>query len=292
MVQVEAAESQLSISPYVALRSLLLPWFKSELEAALALKPPEKGEGALISSISKASSIDELLPLISEARGLARLEAVSKLAELARNSEIREKILSLLREPSYEKVSGDLLVALGKLGLENGLPVTENIISVFDELPDSVKAQACVVLGVLRDEKAADLVWSFLQRVSGDRQLSTAALMALVDLGDDRANDIIVSALEKGDFTVEHLGLAARIGDERVVKPIMKLALLSDNPRLRVAAINVLAYIVKMKGTRPILPYLSHSKKTIKRLARQVVKLSRQPLSYFKLFHPLDKEFY
>jgi len=289
---VDAGGSLLYISPYVALRGLLLPWFKSELEATLALKPPERGEGSLISSISKASSIDELLPLIPEAGGLARLEAVSKLAELAKNGEAQDKLLSLMKEPAYEKISGDLLVALGKLGLEKGLPVAEKIRSIFDELPDSVKAQACVVLGVLRDEKAVNLVWSFFQRVSENRQLSTAALMALVDLGDERVNDVISSALEKGDFTLEHLGLAARTGNETTVKPLMKLALFSDNLRLRAAAINALAYIVKVKGTRSILPYLSHSKKPIKKLARQVVKLSRQPLSYFKLFHPPDREFY
>lgn len=288
----EAGEPQLTVSPHVALRSLLLPWFKSELEAALALRPPEKGEGALISSISRASSIEEILPLIPEATGIARLEAVSKLAELAKSGEVQDKLVSLLKNPEYERISGDILVALGKLGLEGGLPVAEKIRGIFDELTDSVKAQACMVLGVLRDEKAADLIWEFLQRVSGDRKLSAAALMALVDLGDVRANDIIVSALERGDFTMEHLGLAARVGEERTVKKLMELALLSENPRLRVAAINALAYIVKVKGTRPILPYLSHSKRTIKKVARQVVKLSRQPLSYFKLFHPLDKEFY
>lgn len=288
----ESSESQLSISPYVALRSLFLPWFKSELEAVLAFKPPAKGEGALISSISKASSIDELIPLIPEARGLARFEAVSKLAELARSSEVQDRILSMLGKPEYEKISGDLLVALGKLGLEDGLPVAEKIRSVFEGLPASVKAQACIVLGVLRDREAADLVWDFFQKVSGDRQLSAAALVALADIGDERVNDVVVSALEKGDFTLEHLGLAARIGDERAVKPLVKLALLSENPNLRAAAVNALAYIVKARGTRPILPYLSHREKRVKQFARRVVKLSKQPLSYFKLLHPPDKEFY
>ncbi|MBS7287849.1 MAG: hypothetical protein KIH01_03665 [Candidatus Freyarchaeota archaeon] len=291
MVRVEAGGPQPTISPHVALRSLLLSWFKSELEAALALRPPVKGEGSLISSISKASSVEELLPLIPEATGIARLEAISKLAELAKNGEVQDKLVSLLKNPDYEKVSGDILVALGKLGLEDGLPVAEKIRSTFNELPDSVKAQACMVLGVLRDEKAADLIWDFLQRVSGDRQLSAAALMALVDLGDVRANDVIVSALEGGDFTLEHLGLAARVGEERAVKKLMEL-LLSGNSQLRAAAMNALAYIVKVRGTRPLLPYLSHSKRPVKKLARQVVRLSRQSLSYFKLFHPLDKEFY
>ncbi len=286
------AKPHQSINPYIALRSLLLPWFESELEVALTLIPPEKGEGALLLSISKASSIEDLLPLVSEAKGIARFEAVSKLAELAGSGEELEKAVSLLKDPSNEKVSGDLLIALGKLGLERGVPVAEKIREVFEELPDNVKAQACVVLGVLKDKGAADLIWSFLQRSAGNPDLSTAALIALVDLEDPRANDLVVSTLEKGDFTLEHIGLAARVGEERAVKRLFELALLSDDSQVRAAAFNALAYIVKLKGTKPLLPYLKHRKKPVRKAARQVVKLSKQPLTYFKLLHPPNKELY
>lgn len=186
-------------------------------------------DGATVKKIELAKTAEELLDLVTLAKGLGeitwrermhqfgpevvpliseRLETVGDIRDKETRSMVLEKLIAELRW------RGD---AGAKVLLER-----------FDDLNDYGKSLACVALGLLGAQASADKLWAFYQKVKRNWRETThfvGPLWGLIDLKDERAGGALADLLSEGRDFYELFGFLSLAGDARAIVPLMVRAM-------------------------------------------------------------------
>lgn len=181
----------------------------------------ERDQGT-IARINRAETAEEIMDLAAVATGLAdrawydRLpEFVPEIAPLIGE---RLKILpdSETRSSTYEH----LLSALGFCG-DAGI---QAVLACFDALSEYGKSLACIALGHLGTQASADKLWAFYQgAIKQSESYFVGPLWGLVDMENPRAADALADLLSGKRLFYEAFAMAYKIGDARLVRPLMIL---------------------------------------------------------------------
>ncbi|MGC1952260.1 MAG: hypothetical protein WA970_06755 [Gammaproteobacteria bacterium] len=136
----------------------------------------------------------------------------------------------------------------------------EPLLSCWNGFDDYGRSLACVVLGLLEAQTAADQIWAFYQQVKHDRRehLFVGALWGLIDLQDPRAADALLELLMAGSDFYELFGFLSRAGDRRAFLPLLALFLRGDEA-LRVEAKWAAIGLAHRVGRTAVLEELEHA---------------------------------
>ncbi len=182
-------------------------------------------DGPRVQQIRRAASVVQVIDLAPHATGLANIAWHKRMREFG--------------PPALEAIAERLPRARGLANPELGEALTEKLVGAlrwhgmagaqvllkcFDTLSDYGKSLACVALGLLRAQAAADRMWDFYNqtRMDGQDRLFVGALWGLVDVGDPRAGLALAEQLDRRQDFYELWGLAARGGDARAILPLFE----------------------------------------------------------------------
>jgi hypothetical protein len=182
----------------------------------------ERDQGT-IARINRAETAEEIMDLAAVANGLAdpawydRLPAfVPEIAPL-----IGEWLKTLPDSETRSSTYEHLLSALGFCG-DAGI---QALLVCFDALSDYGKSLACIALGHLGAHASADKLWAFYQgAVKQSESFFIGPLWGLVDMEDPRAADALADLLSGKRLFYEAFAMAYKIGDARLVRPLMILS--------------------------------------------------------------------
>jgi HEAT repeat protein len=253
--------------------------------------PLTKVDEANLKLVQETESIEELINLILRVREYPFFKLEDKLAELCGSVEGLKKLIQNFESSKDEFQKDSLLTIIGLIIIKRrpDLPLYELLIDLFDRLRGYYKSMVAVLLGVLGDNRAADPLWNFFQKVK-DTEDVKGALWGLVELNDKRVNEHLSQVLSgpEKNFFYELLPFTAKIGDKRVVGPLFRLIARSKNMNTRDEALYALAYIVKREGTGVIMNYLRSANRRVKSLAREIVSLSKETDDSFYILQMFD----
>jgi len=174
--------------------------------------------------IRKARTVGELVDRADLAFGLGASAWMDRLRSFG-----PEEIIPVLRERLRSMDDDDIAVekfiaALRWCGQDGAAALLE----VFDNLGDYGQCLACVVLGLLGEQRGADRMWQTYQRLKRRPQelYFVGPLWGLVDLGDRRVVEALAEWLKRDapERFFELFGFAALAGDERIVSPLLRIA--------------------------------------------------------------------
>ena len=210
--------------------NLLDPQVEELIAQATAQVSPEAWERDREDAerIEQAATVEALLDLIPIASGTAEPswhrrmgqfgpEAVPLIvSRLKRASDIKDDHLHSL---TYEH----LLSALRW----KGEPAAVALLDCFDDLDEYGKSLACVTLGLLEAQAAADTIWAFYRRVQEKTSENhfVGALWGLIDLKDPRAADALADLLWNERYFYELFGFLSLAGDARSIPPLLLLSI-------------------------------------------------------------------
>lgn len=182
-------------------------------------------DGRAVRQIRQAHTAGELIDLLSQSGGLGASvwdecmgefgpEALPLISKRLRTA--KEIRIENLREMTYDKLIGALRW--------RGAAGAQALLECFDELSDYGQGLTSVALGLLGEERAADSLWRFYQRVVHNRREThfVGALWGLIDLGDKRAGGAVASLLSKGQYFYELFGFLSLAGDTRAIVPLLQ----------------------------------------------------------------------
>ena len=206
---------------------VLDPESRSQMDKATTLLKPLLWvrDGEAVRQIRQARSVEELIDLLPQALGLGAPVWDERMRELGpevlpliskRLGEAKEIRDEHLREITYDKLIEDVRWR----GAAGGQVLLER----FDDLSDYGRELASVALGLLGEQRAADKIWQFYQRVVHNRREThfVGALWGLIDLGDKRAGGAMASLLGKGQYFYELFGFLSLAGDTRAIIPLLQ----------------------------------------------------------------------
>jgi hypothetical protein len=184
-------------------------------------------DGGAVRQIRQAHTAEELIDLLPQTLGLGAAiwdermrefgsEVLPLISKRLRTAEdIRDENL---REITYDKLIGALRWR-GTAGAQ--VPLER-----FDDLSDYGRGLASVALGLLGEQRAADSIWQFYQRVVHNRREThfVGALWGLIDLRDKRAGGAVASLLSKGQYFYELFAFLSLAGDTRAIVPLLQHA--------------------------------------------------------------------
>jgi len=100
------------------------------------------------------------------------------------------------------------------------------LLDCFDDLDEYGKSLACVTLGLLEAQGAADTIWAFYRRVQEEisENYFVGALWGLIDLKDRRAADALAGLLWNERYFYELFGFLSLAGDARSIPPLLLLS--------------------------------------------------------------------
>jgi hypothetical protein len=171
-------------------------------EELVSLAPLSKGLGeAVWDDRSRQLPAAEMLPAIR-----AALKNVGNMKDRDERTFLQERLIADLRW--RDKQGGEVL-------LES-----------FNSLDVYGKSLACVVLGLLNYQPAADVIWNYSQKVKteGEENFVMGALWGLLDLKDPRLTDILLELLGRGRLSAELFAIFAVGGEARSVVPLIESA--------------------------------------------------------------------
>lgn len=182
-------------------------------------------DGGSVRQIRQARSVEELIDLLPQSGGLAApvwhermreagpeaLPLISKRLRAAKEAQDQE-----LRNTTYEKLIGALRW--------RGTAGAQVLLERFDDLSNYGRELASVALGLLGEQRAADRIWQFYQRVVRNQREThfVGALWGLIDLGDKRAGGAVATLLSKGQHFYELFGFLSLAGDRRAIVPLLQ----------------------------------------------------------------------
>jgi hypothetical protein len=98
----------------------------------------------------------------------------------------------------------------------------EALTDCWDALDDYGRSLACVALGLLGAQPAADRLWAFFQNTqSASNTYWIGPLWGLIDLEDARAADALLDLVVAKRAFYELYGFLSRAGDQRAVLPLI-----------------------------------------------------------------------
>jgi hypothetical protein len=197
----------------------------------------ERDQGT-IARINRAETAEEIMDLAAVATGLADRTWYDRLPEFVPQIAplIGERLKTLPDSETRSSTYEHLLSALGFCG-DAGI---QALLVCFDALSDYGKSLACVALGHLGAQESADKLWAFYQgAVKRSDNFFVGPLWGLVDMEDPRAADALADLLSGKRLFYEAFAMAYKIGDARLVRPLIML-IQPDSGELRDSALAAL----------------------------------------------------
>ena len=232
---------------------MLDPETMSQMDKATELLKPFLWirDGKDVRRIQRAQTAEALIDLLPQSGGLGGPPWFERMAEFG--PEVVPLVAKRLRAAkgirdahlqgmTYENLIG-VLRWRGQAG-------AQALLECFDALGHYGQELACVALGLLGEQKAADKMWRFyVQLVRDPRQTRfVGALWGLIDLGDERVGGALASLLRKKRYFYELFGFLSLAGDARDVVPLLQDAAQrakEDNMDATMALVSILQRIGK-----------------------------------------------
>jgi hypothetical protein len=181
--------------------------------------------GPAMNEIMRAQGPNQVVGLTSAARGAAQVVWMRRMREFG--AEALPAIVrrlkssqSIVNEQSRHMVVERLTGALRQLGQPGG----QALLDCFNSLDTYSQSVACVALGVLHVEQAADLIWNYYERIKADQTGGNfvGALWGLVDLQYPGTSAALADLMTEGYQFAELFGLVARAGGQECVAPLVE----------------------------------------------------------------------
>jgi len=180
-------------------------------------------DGQAVLRIEQAPDIEATLDLTPGAMGLADLAWAKRMRQFGPDA----------ADTIAARIKGDWLSAYPKdrSGIQERLigalrwcddRGVAALLSCWESLDDYGRSLAAMVLGLLGAHQSADRLWACYQTTrSAAKDLFVGPLWGLIDLGDNRAADALVELLDDQREYYEKYGFVSRVGDHRVVLPLV-----------------------------------------------------------------------
>jgi arylsulfatase A-like enzyme len=199
-------------------------------------------------------------------------EIYAWLDELGRDDDLARTALNLgrMRDPravpellavavNTGAPTADRVEALDLLGAIRDYDRTAEIIRLLDDTDEAVSTAAALALGELGNPQGQDLLRDALY--DDDPSIRDRAARALGELGDRAAVPVLIEALGRDDLKVrEHaIRLLGRLGDPRATEALIEI--LAED-RTRYLAVLALGKIGDRRAYEPLLEVLEHERHT------------------------------
>jgi hypothetical protein len=248
-------------SAHTFMRSVMLNFQTRETiaQASARLQPSLlRRDGKKIEQIEKAQTLDEVFELAPQATGLANHAWLARMRCFGSSAApiIAERFNALPLGPHHkdrtpiEEKTIEALRWCEKEGIEP-------LLSCWDAFDDYGRSLACMVLGLVAAQQAANPIWAFYRHVETDRRenLFVGALWGLIDLQDPRAADALLELLVEGREFYELYGFLSRAGDRRAVLPLL-FRVIEGNDQTRADAMWALTSIAYRIGRSGLIEEL------------------------------------
>ena len=147
-----------------------------------------------------------------------RKEARLKLIELGQQGN-KEVIDVLVANLSQENIH--FRDSIGEILVEIGYPAVDSLISALNDYSWVTIQAAAVALGEIGDDRAVDILIQKLENY-GSEKTGWAFAEALGDIGDNRAVEVLITCLQAPHIRVQRAAAWAlgRIKDKRAIEPL------------------------------------------------------------------------
>ncbi len=190
------------------------------IETTMDLQPSLwKRDANKIQRIEQAAGIEAVLDLAPNAGGLAEYSWLKRVLEFGSSAApaiVARLNSDWMRTHAKERtgIQERFISALRFCGDQ----AADGLMGCWDALDDYGRSLACVALGLLNAQPAADRLWTFVEKTrSQSKSLWVGPLWGLIDLGDHRAADALVELPADKRAFYEKYGFFSRAGDERAV---------------------------------------------------------------------------
>ena len=185
-------------------------------------------DGQAVLRIEQAPDIDAVLDLTPGAMGLADVAWAKRMRQFGPDAAdaiaARTKGDWLSAYPKDRSGIQERLIGALRWCDDRGVAA---LLSCWDSLDDYGRSLAAMVLGLMGAHQSADRLWACYQTTrSASKDLFVGPLWGLIDLGDSRAADALVELLGDRRQFYEKYGFLSRVGDHRVVLPLIAELLL------------------------------------------------------------------
>jgi HEAT repeat protein len=157
--------------------------------------------------IQDERAIPALLTLLRDESTDIRYDATGALGESGDQRAVKALVKMLLEDESWE-VRSDAAEGLAKLGDPDSIP---HLVAALKDEDHTVRGHAATSLGVLGGVKQFDTLLNILNDKSEDGYTRSCAAKGLASIGDKRATESLLQALQEEDFFVLY-GAAKALG--------------------------------------------------------------------------------
>jgi hypothetical protein len=275
---------------------MLDPETMSQMDKATELLKPFlwARDGKDVRQIQRAQTAEALIDLLPQSGGLGGPTWYERMAEFG--PEVvplvakRLRAAKGIRDAHLQEMTYDNLVGVlrwrGKAG-------AQALLECFDALGHYGQELACVALGLLGEQKAADKMWRFyVQVVRNPRETYfVGALWGLIDLGDERVGGALANLLRKKRYFYELFGFLSLAGDARDIVPLVQDAAQrakEDNMDATMAMVSIVHRIGKDAFLAELdkFPTLEDSASEREALADRLLSVkASEAQEYFALFY-------
>ena len=193
------------------------------IETTMDLQPSLwKRDANRIQRIEQAAGIEAVLDLAPAATGLADYAWLKRMRDFGpvAASNIAERLNSDWMRRHAKERTGIQERFIGALRWCDD-QAADALTGCWDALDDYGRSLACIVLGLLGMQTAAERLWAFFQSTrSLPKTLCIGPVWGLIDLGTCRAGDALVELLADKRVFYEKYGFLSRAGDQRAVLPL------------------------------------------------------------------------
>ena len=206
-------------------------------------------DSSKIRQVEQAADLAAVLDLAPVATGLADYAWLKRMREFgaAAAPEIVARLRSDWMRLHQNKSAGIQERFIGALRWCDDAGA-EALIDGWDAFDDYGRSLACVALGLLGAQAAAEKIWAcFEQTRSAAKTYWVGALWGLIGLGDARAADALLDLLVEKRTYYEQYGFLSLAGDQRAVVPLLA-AIIHGPERLRADAMWALTGIAHRLG--------------------------------------------
>jgi hypothetical protein len=220
------------------------------IETTMAVQPALwKRDASKIRRVEQAADLGAVLELAPVATGLADYAWLKRMREFGASAapEIVARLQSDWMRSRQRATAGTQERLIGALRWCDDAGAAA-LTDCWDAFDDYGRSLACVALGLLAAQSAADRIWAFFGRTrSAAKTYWVGALWGLIGLGDERSADGLLELLVEERIYYEQYGFLSLAGDQRAVVPLLA-AIIHGPQRLRADAMWALTGIAHRLG--------------------------------------------
>jgi hypothetical protein len=253
-----------------------------------------------VNRIKRARTAEEALDLVHLAKGLGEPAWEDRMRRFGPEvlpliAQHLKAVMDIRDEDIQDMVMEHLIAELRWRGSAGA----DVLLDCFDHLNNYGKSLACVTLGLLGAQAAADRIWSFYQQSQSmrDGEYWIGALWGLIDLKDERAGEALADLLVEGRDFYERFGFVALAGDARAVIPLLKMLVRTpadDSDDVKIALLGVVhrigreAFVAELEKAVPPGRSREEIESLVDRWLAQPVSLVKEHFTLF--YHGLGSD--